>query len=421
MAELLHNSIYKGTGDLIVFVIAKKELRLIRVPVLFFLEEWRNVMNKENLQEIKKIVLIVAIVVLLITYSEEVIGTMGGIIDVFYPFLAGVGIAFVINIPMTLMEEKLLKKWTKPVGMKIKRPISLTAAILIVVAVVSFVTVAVIPQLIYTLKDIGLRIPEFSTQVAEYISDYTESNPQIQEILDDMSKGESFDMSGIMDGLGSFMQSGLVGKLISSTYNVASSIAAFLLKTIIAICFAIYLLVSKEKILRNIKTVFQTYMPKHTFDYLYHATMVLSENFRKFIAGQCLEAVILGLIFAVTMAVFRIPYILLISVLIAFTSLIPVAGAFIGCFVGALLILIVSPVKMVEFLIIFIVLQQIENKLIYPRIVGTSVGLPAIWVFMAVTVGGSLCGVLGMLVFIPLASSIYMLLKEDIRKRRNKC
>lgn len=378
---------------------------------------WNDVMSKESLREIKKIFFIFAVVILLIIYSERIIGEMGGIMDVFTPFFAGIAIAFVINLPMSIIENKLMNKWENDILLKIKRPISLISAILVVIAVVSFVSIAVIPQMADTVKDIGDRIPEFSKQVTEYVNDLKETYPEVGVILEETG-GEEIDLSEITDGISSFLQSGFAGKILSSTYSFASSIASFLFNAIIAICFAIYLLVSKEKILHNIKIVFKTYMPKDKFDKLYKATMVLSDNFRKFIAGQCLEAIILGLIFAVAMAIFRIPYILLISVLIAFTALIPVAGAFIGCIVGAILILMVSPIKMLYFLILFIVLQQIENKLIYPRIVGSSVGLPAIWVFVAVTIGGSLFGVLGMLLSIPIFSTAYMLLRDDIIKRQ---
>lgn len=373
-------------------------------------------MEKEILKEVRKIVFIIASVILLLVYSETVIGALENVIDVFTPFFAGLAIAFVLNIPMAVIEKKLMSKWNGKITAKFKRAISMILSVLIVIGVVTFVVVAVTPQLKDTITDIGTRAPEFSNQMIEFVDDLTKDHPEINEWIQKIGL-EKIDISEITNGFVKILQNGVVGNIVSSTVNVASSIASFLIKAIIAICFAIYLLVSKEKLLRNVKTVFVTYMPSETYRKINYFMTVLSDNFRKFIAGQCVEAVVLGMIFAVAMTLFRMPYVFLISTLIAFTALIPIAGAFIGCFIGAFLILMVSPIKMIEFLILFIVLQQLENKLVYPRIVGSSVGLPAIWVFMAVTVGGSLMGVMGMLVFIPIASTLYNLLREDIIKR----
>lgn len=378
-------------------------------------------MDKEIVKEIRRIVAIVAVVVLLIVYSGNIVDTIGGIMDVFNPFFAGVVIAFVLNIPMAIIESKCMASWNGNITKRLKRGISMLASIFIVLAVVFLIVFSLVPELADTVRDIGTRIPGFYNETVKFINNVTKDYPQINELVNEIGSQEQ-DWTKLLDGFGSFMQSGAMGSIVSSTVNVASSIAVFIFKSIIAICFAIYILVNKEKLLRNIKVVFKTYLPESWFKYIYHATMVLNENFKAFIAGQCVEAVILGIIFAIVMAILRIPYVLLISVLIAFTALIPVAGAFIGCFIGAFLILMVSPIKMIQFLIIFIVIQQLENKLIYPRIVGSSIGLPAIWVFVAVTVGGSLSGVFGMLVFIPLASTMYELLREDVirRKKSNK-
>lgn len=376
-------------------------------------------MDKEIIKEVRRIIAIVAVVVLLIVYSGNILDAIGGIVEVLNPFFAGVVIAFVLNIPMTSIEEKCLANWNGNMKKKLRRGISMLTSIFIVCAVFFLISFSIVPQLADTCRDIGTRVPEFYNQIVNYVNQITKDYPQINEIVNEIGSKQQ-DWSRLLGSIGSFMQSGTVGNIVTSTVNVASSIAVFIFRAIIAICFAIYILVNKEKLLRNIKMVFQTYLPKKWFQYSYHAMEVLINTFRKFIAGQCVEAVILGLIFALFMMIFRIPYVLLISVLIAFTALIPVAGAFIGCFIGAFLILMVSPIKMIEFLILFIIIQQFENKLIYPRIVGSSVGLPAIWVFVAVTVGGSLCGVFGMLVFIPLASTMYELLREDIIKRNRK-
>lgn len=376
-------------------------------------------MDREVLKELRRIITVVAVVVLLIVYSGNILSAIGGIIDVFNPFFAGVAIAFVLNIPMDMIEKKFMSGWNTGIKRKAKRAISMISAILIVIGVLAIVVFSLVPQLGDTFKDIADRLPEFNQNIVEYVDDLTKDYPQVNKIVNQIDTSEQ-DWSGLLEGVTSFMQSGVAGNILTSTVNVASSIAVFVFRAIIAICFAIYLLVSKEKILRNIKTVFKTYMPAKAFKYLHDGTKLLIDTFKKFIAGQCVEAVVLGCIFAITMVIFRIPYAILVSVLIAFTALIPVAGAFIGCAVGAFLILMVSPIKMLWFLILFIILQQLENKLIYPKIVGSSVGLPSIWVFVAVTVGGSISGVVGMLVFIPIASTLYVLLKEDIVRKNKK-
>lgn len=376
-------------------------------------------MDKEKYREIKKLMLIMAVVILLIVYSGNIFKAAGNIFEAFQPFAIGIIIAFIINIPMELIEKKLLKKWKGKVADKLKRAVSLLLALLVIIAVVSLVVFTIVPQLASTVADIGIRIPEFTDGFFILLNDVTKDVPEINKYVMELSKSE-FEWQKAFQGIWSFFQSGgAAGQLVSSTVNVASSIAGFVVKTVVAFVFSIYVLISKEKLLRQTKLICSTYMPEKVFNYSMHVVEVVSDNFRKFIMGQCLEACILGTMFGITMKIIGIPYALLVAVLIGFTALIPIAGAFIGCFIGAFLILMVSPIKMIQFLILFLVLQQLEDKLIYPRVVGNSVGLPAMWVFIAVTVGGSLMGVLGMLLFIPLTSTVYMLVREDVQ-RRNK-
>lgn len=374
-------------------------------------------MDREKYREIKKIIFMLAGIVLLIVYSGVIFKAAGNVIDAFQPFIAGIIIAFIINIPMSLIEDKLLKKWNGKAASKLKRAVSLILSLLVIVAMISLIVFTIVPQLAETISDIGNRIPEFSEEFFALLDSATKGVPEINKYVMEISHNK-FEWQKALGGVASFLQNGgTTGKLVSSTVNVASSIAGFVVKTIIGIVFSIYLLVSKEKLIRQTKLICSTYMSQKVFNYSIHVIAVLSDNFRKFVMGQCLEACILGTLFGISMKIVGIPYALLVAVLIGFTALIPIAGAFIGCFIAAFLILMVSPIKMIEFLILFIILQQLEGKLIYPRVVGTSVGLPAIWVFIAVTVGGSLMGVLGMLLFIPLTSTVYTLVREDVRRR----
>lgn len=208
--------------------------------------------------------------------------------------------------------------------------------------------------------------------------------------------------------------------MVSSTVTVASTIIGGVVNLFVALVFSFYILSQKEKLGSQFRRILHAYFPQKVYDKVLEVTSLAGRNFSSFITGQCMEAVILGTMFVITMALFGFPYAVMVGVLIAFTALIPIVGAFIGCFVGAFLIMVDDPVKAIWFLVLFIVLQQIEGNLIYPHVVGNSVGLPSIWVLAAVTIGGSLMGVVGMLIFIPILSTVYALLREDVNERNGK-
>ena len=213
-----------------------------------------------------------------------------------------------------------------------------------------------------------------------------------------------------------FLKSGM-GNMLTSTFSVASSIISSVINFFISFIFSIYILVQKEKLGDQCTRLLKAYSSPKVLEWVVKVSKLLYQNFSHFITGQCTEALILGAMFVVTMTIFQFDYAVMIGILIAFMALIPIVGAFIGCFIGAFLILVDDPIKAVWFLVLFIILQQIEGNLIYPHVVGNSVGLPSIWVLAAVTIGGSLMGVLGMLIFIPLLSTVYMLLREDVNNR----
>ena len=208
--------------------------------------------------------------------------------------------------------------------------------------------------------------------------------------------------------------------MLNSTIGIASSVVSGFTNLFIGLVFSVYVLAQKEKLAGQVKRVLSAFLPEKINNSVLYVCALLNKNFTNFITGQCLEAVILGTMFVIAMTIFRMPYAVMIGVLIAFTALIPIVGAFIGCVVGAFLILLVNPWKALAFIVLFLVLQQIEGNLIYPRVVGSSVGLPAMWVLVAVTIGGSLFGIMGMLVFIPLISTVYALLRECVNRRNEK-
>lgn len=365
-----------------------------------------------TMRDIRGLVVFIAFVVLVVVNIREVGSGILGALGVLQPFIVGGAIAFVLNIPMSMFEKRLFGKFKNPKLKNISRPLSILFAILLVIFIMVFVTVMVIPQLITTIKQLGVQIPIFFQELIIYLDDLFVNNPEIVKQLDAIELGQ-FNWDNIIGSASNFLKSGLTS-VLSSTVSVASSIVGAITNGLIAVIFAIYILAQKEALGRQGRKLVQTYLPKKLGGRILYVLAMLAQNFTNFITGQCLEAVILGSMFVVVMTIAGMPYVILVGVLIAFTALIPLLGAFLGCFVGAFLILVDDPMKAVWFLIIFLILQQVEGNIIYPRVVGNSVGLPSIWVLMAVSVGGSLFGITGMLCFIPLFSTGYMLIREDV-------
>ena len=222
-----------------------------------------------------------------------------------------------------------------------------------------------------------------------------------------------------MDSAVAFFQNG-AGNVLNSTFSAIGSIVSGVATFVIAFVFACYVLLQKEKLGVQVQKVMRAFLQEKRVDWCLEVFGLASKAFSSFFTGQCVEALILGTMFFIVMNILNMPYALLVSVLIAFTALIPIFGAFIGCFVGAFLILMVAPLKALIFVIVFLVLQQIEGNLIYPKVVGSSVGLPSIWVLAAVTIGGNLMGVVGMLIFIPITSVVYTLFRASVYKRLRK-
>ncbi len=371
--------------------------------------------DKVKLKQIYKLIVFVAVIVLLLIYSEILFGGLKLLVGIFLPFLIGGAIAFILNIPMNSLEKKLLKKWNGKVAGKLKRPLCMVLSIIFVFAILALVVVAVVPQLRTTISTLGAKITPFLQDVLVWLknltTDYPELTAQIQEL-----ENIEFNWESIISNVGNFLKNG-VGSMVGSTVTVATSIIGGVANVFIAFVFAIYILSQKEKLQNQAIRILDAYVPvkqNRTIKEVFHRLYV---NFSNFICGQCLEAVILGILFVVFMTIFRMPYAIMIGTLIAFTSLIPIVGAFIGCGVGAFMILIDNPIQALWFVVMFLIIQQLEGNLIYPKVVGNSVGLPSIWVLMSVSVGGSLFGVVGMLMFIPLMSTLYSLLRDDVNRR----
>ena len=373
-------------------------------------------LSKEDVRSIGKLMLFAAILVFTVIYFGYIIKAIMYIIDVFMPFVIGSVIAFILHIPMGFYErrmEKAAKRRFKGI-----RAASMLCALLSVVLVLGFVMIIVVPQLISTITEITNVIPLAIKATFDKLEALFSENEQILAYLSKL-EGIKFDWTGIMSSITSFLKNGFTDVIVK-TYVATGSIVGGLMDFFISFVFALYILAQKETLARNFSRLFRAFMKPQRLDRTCHVLAILYNSFKNYITGQCIEAVILGAMFVVVMTVSGLPYAVLIGVLIGVTALIPIMGAFIGCFIGAFLILIISPVQALIFVAIFLVLQQIEGNLIYPRVVGDSVGLPGIWVLMAVSIGGSLMGVTGMLIFIPLMSTAYALLKESVKKREDE-
>jgi len=328
------------------------------------------------------------------------------------PFVAGAGIAFIFNVPMRAIENQLE-------GMRksgLRRTLALILTLLCLVLVIMFVFELLIPQLRMTIAALSEKIPAFIDRTAQNLMVLVAENPELGTWIQETFKLQSLDWANIVKDVLSWVGN-QVSSVMGSAVTVIGSVTSGIVNTVIAIVFALYCLGRKEILARQFRRVLYAVLPERTTDEIIRVMRLTVVTFTNFISGQCLEAVILGCLFAVVMAVLKMPYIPLVSVIIAVTALIPVVGAFVGCVVGAFFILVNDPLQALTFIAMFLVLQQLENNLIYPRVVGTSIGLPGMWVLVAVTIGGELMGVAGMLVMIPLTSVLYTLAREFTNRR----
>lgn len=374
--------------------------------------------SREKIKQICGLMAFAALLVLAVMYSSAVFAGIRLAVDIAMPFIIGGFIAFVLNIPMKGIEEKIFSKWNGKIAKKCKRPISILLSMVVVLLILYLVISMVVPQLTEAVIVLGNKIPIFFRDAIIWLQSLTVNYPELEEQLAVLYTLE-INWEAIVDSSVNFLKNG-VGNMLTSTMTVASSIIGGVVNLVIAFIFALYLLSQKEKIGNQGKRIIKAYCSEKWAARILKVLSLLHKNFSSFIAGQCVEAVILGTMFVIAMSIFKMPYAVMVGVLIAFTALIPVVGAFIGCAVGVFLIMIENPIMAVWFFVLFMVLQQIEGNLIYPRVVGNSVGLPSVWVLMAVTMGGSLFGVAGMLFFIPLAATGYALLRENVNARNGR-
>lgn len=368
----------------------------------------------------KKDVFILVIGAVILNWGLNYLGNFFSLLMVAFgiisPFLLGIGIAFLLNLPMRAIEKglKFIGRKLKLRSKKLKkalRPLSICLTIAIVLLIVSGVVAIVVPKITATVSAIQKQCISFIAELQTI-----ESSSETISIVIDWLEKLGLDFAE----LSSLITKGL-NTAGNSVFNTSLSIVTTVFdKAVamgIAVIFAIYILSGKERIGQSIKKLLQAYLSPKTVSKITDHVELIDDTFSTFFRGQCLEACILGSMFFIGMTIFRFPHALLISILVAITALIPVFGAFIACFIGAFLMLVQSPMMAVWFVVFFLVMQQIEGNFIYPHVMGSRIGLPSIWVLVAVTLGGTMFGVIGMLLFIPVFSIVYTLLKRKVNEK----
>ena len=366
---------------------------------------------------IKKIFFGLALCILLtwLLYDiDRFIAIWNKLVSICGPVIIGACLAFVMNVPMRGIERALIKIKKK----SLRRGLSMTLTALLLFLVIIGVFLLLIPQLVETIESLIPKVETLVNNGAVSLTDFINGDSPFMEAVRKYTDFDSLDVADLASK-GVSLLGQIVTGLLSNVLNIVSSVVNGLFDAVIAMVLAVYFLFQKETLARQSRRMLYAYLPEAKADYIIRVGRLSNATFSSFLSGQCLEVVILGCMFAVCMAIFQMPYIPLVSVVVAVTAFIPVVGAWVGCILGAFLILVGSPDPMqaVWFVVMSIVLQQIENNLIYPRVVGNSIGLSGLWVMFAIILGGGLFGVMGMFIMIPVVSVIYTLVGEHTHNR----
>ncbi|MBR6558671.1 MAG: AI-2E family transporter [Clostridia bacterium] len=360
-----------------------------------------------------KIAVTVFLIFLCIFYWDGISSVLSRTLGSLIPLFAGLAIAYVINMLMSFFERHYFPKKDRNTFLcKTRRSVCMIGAIATLLIIVGAVVYLIVPELILCVKFLIAEIPPMIVQLLR--------SQWVREILpaDIITQLSSIDWMSHVTTIINTVGAG-IGGAVNVLISALSSVISVVITVFLSIIFSVYLLYSKERFISQISRLAKSYLPRRISGGLTKVFHVLNDSFHKFIVGQCAEAVILGVLCGVGMLIFRFPYPGMVGTLVGFTALIPVAGAYIGAIVGAVMILTESPIKALLFVVFILVLQQLEGNLIYPRVVGGSLGLPAIWVLASATLGGALMGVLGMIIGVPLAATVYRLVKDDLHRREN--
>lgn len=343
---------------------------------------------------------------------DRVKAFMGIVSSIFMPFVVGAMLAFIMNVPMRGIERLL--KFMK--SEKLKRIVAIVLTIAAIGILLYGVVMLLIPQVEETLDRLLVQLPLFFESVYKDVMKFLEERPELLEWANENFHLQNLNWSSIIEKVATMVSESLT-KVVTGAISAVSSLASGVFNAVISLVFALYCLAQKETLSRQGRKLIYAIMPEGRADEAIRICRMTNAAFSNYITGQSLEAVILGLLFVPFMAIFKMPYIPLICVVIAVTALVPLVGAFAGCILGAFFILVNDPMQAIGFVIMFLAIQQFEGNVIYPRVVGSSIGLPGMWVLLAVAVGGGLWGVGGMFLMVPIASVIYTLIREYTAKR----
>ncbi len=369
-------------------------------------------LKQETVKQIRGLIIFTAVLIVCLWKFDVVISAFRFVLNIVYPFLLGGAIAFALSVPMNFVERKLFteRKISEKYKRKYARGISLMLVIAGVTGILAMMIFGLLPQLAGTFANLGKSIQEFIPQVQGWADHWFHNNKEIMNVVNNLE----FDWNKIMEAAAGFLKNG-AGSVLEILPLIRQKILLVQWERFLLHLYSQFIFCCrKRKLGRQAKKVLFAFVRKGRAEAVLEVLALTYKTFSGFLTGQCVEALILGAMFVIAMTLFRLPYALLTGIVIAFTALVPIFGAFIGCAVGAFLIFMVSPFKALMFIVLFLVLQQIEGNLIYPHVVGNSVGLPSIWVLAAVSVGGSLMGIVGMLIFIPLMSVVYALFREVV-------
>ncbi len=379
------------------------------------MSEWTPKATKKALLGIFGLVVGGILLYWLLHEREQVSAVTSLVRGIFSPFIFGAGMAFVLNVPMRAIEGKL----GKIANLRLRRLVAVVLTVLAVLLVITLVFVLLIPQITDTVTSLVPKLQQFFKNIEKDINEFLQNNPELMDWVYANTDLESFDWGTLAEKAVTLVGNS-VSTILTGAFSALGSVFGALVNFVIGLVFAFYCLFQKETLARQGRRLVYAFLPERISDHVVRIMRLSNSTFSNFLSGQCVEVCILGCLFAIAMAIFRMPYIPLVSVLVAVTAFIPVVGAWVGCILGAFFILVEDPMLAVWFVVMFVILQQIENNMIYPRVVGTSIGLSGMWVLVAVSVGGALMGVAGMFLMIPISSVLYTLLREVTHKRLNK-
>ena len=384
---------------------------------------------KLDRKNVRTILLIIAFAVLLYTAAQNLASVYGAVRTVWRVFgvvITGLAMAFVLNVPLKLFENRVfygMSEDRRPLVRKLRRPVSLVFALVVSLGLIGILIAVVLPQLTATVAEVAARLPEYISSAVNWLNDFLAGFGIEIESL----KNFTVDWEKVFSELTTYLKEGSANvdgsSVVDTVTGVGTSVVSTVMNTFLGLVVAVYILAQKERIGRFTRRCIDAFLPQKAASGLARIASMASETFSNFVAGQLADSCILGILCYICMRIFRFPYPEVISVVIGVTSLVPMVGSFIGEVIGALLILIVSPLKALLFVVMVLAIQQVDVAFIYPRIVGRSVGLPGVAVFCAVIVGGKVAGVIRAMKGVPVCALIYALLREDVaapRRRREE-